>query len=139
MRFPAICECIDGSFTDKVLMSGESYLILEHDKEDMQVMVEIEGNRHWFNDHRFLLPPEEEVPFEVEYVPGGPTPQQYGLPEDAKELQDLIEYRNMNFAIGNIFKACYRMGTKDTATSEYDLNKIIFFAQRELARIQKRS
>lgn len=137
MRFPAICECIDGSFTDKVLMSGQSYLILEHDKEATQVMVDINGNRHWFKDHRFLLPPEEETVQKEGHVPGGSTPQQYGLPEDAKELQDLIEYRNMNFAIGNIFKACYRMGTKDTATSEYDLNKIIFFAQRELARIRK--
>lgn len=137
MRLPAICECIDGSFTDKVLMSGESYLILEHDNEAMQVMVDINGNRHWFNDNRFLLSPEEEAVQKEGHVPGGSTPQQYGLPEGAKELQDLIEYRNMNFAIGNIFKACYRMGTKDTATSEYDLNKIIFFAQRELARIRK--
>ena len=69
---------------------------------------------------------------------GGSTPHQYSIPSDAKELQDLIEYRNMNFAIGNIFKACYRMGLKEGADELYDLNKIIFFAKREKKRIKKR-
>ena len=68
---------------------------------------------------------------------GGSTPHQYSIPSDAKELQDLIEYRNMNFAIGNIFKACYRMGRKEGADELYDLNKIIFFAKRERKRIKK--
>ena len=68
---------------------------------------------------------------------GGSTPHQYSIPSDAKELQDLIEYRNMNFAIGNIFKACYRMGLKEGADELYDLNKIIFFAKREKKRIKK--
>lgn len=67
---------------------------------------------------------------------GGSTPHQYSIPSDAKELQDLIEYRNMNFAIGNIFKACYRMGRKEGADELYDLNKIIFFAKREKKRIK---
>lgn len=68
---------------------------------------------------------------------GGSTPEQYGIPEGAKELQDLIEYRNMNFAVGNIFKACYRMGLKEGADEIYDLNKIIFFAKREKKRIKR--
>ena len=68
---------------------------------------------------------------------GGSTPRQYSIPSDAKELQDLIEYRNMNFAIGNIFKACYRMGLKEGADELYDLNKIIFFAEREKERIKR--
>ena len=68
---------------------------------------------------------------------GGSTPHQYSIPSDAKELQDLIEYRNMNFAIGNIFKACYRMGRKEGADELYDLNKIIFFAKREKKRIKR--
>ena len=74
---------------------------------------------------------------QLKEVPGGSTPSQYALPAGAKELQDLIEHRGMNFAVGNIFKACYRLGTKDGVSAEYDLNKIIFFAKRELARIQK--
>ncbi len=68
---------------------------------------------------------------------GGSTPHQYSIPSDAKELQDLIEYRNMNFAVGNIFKACYRMGRKEGADELYDLNKIIFFAEREKKRIKR--
>jgi len=66
---------------------------------------------------------------------GGSTPKQYQLPDNAKELQDLIEFRNMNFATGNIFKAIYRLGTKNEP--EYELNKIIWFANRELKRIKK--
>jgi hypothetical protein len=61
----------------------------------------------------------------------------YEIPEGTKELQDLIEHKNMNFAVGNIFKAAYRLGDKEGTTREYDLNKIIFFAERELVRLQK--
>ena len=68
---------------------------------------------------------------------GGSTPEQYALPEWATELQDLIEHRNMNFAIGNIFKACYRMGTKNNDL--YEINKIIWFAERERGRIVDRT
>lgn len=76
----------------------------------------------------------------IQYEPdldqtGGSTPSQYGLPEGATELQDLIEYREMNFSIGNIFKAAYRLGTKNP--DEYELRKIIWFAERELKRIKK--
>lgn len=60
---------------------------------------------------------------------GGST-SYYQLPPDAKELNDLIEHKEMSFALGNIFKACYRFGEKDTASRLYDLNKIIYFAGR---------
>ena len=68
---------------------------------------------------------------------GGSNPKQYALPKDAKELQDLIEHRNMNFAIGNIFKACYRYGNCDHSSKKRDLEKVIWFANRELDRINK--
>ena len=62
----------------------------------------------------------------------------YKLPEGATELQDLIEAKNMNFSIGNIFKAAYRMGDEGTGREKiYDLNKIIFYAQREKNRLTK--
>ena len=51
-----------------------------------------------------------------------------------EELQDLIEHRSMNFAVGNIFKACYRLGTKND--NMYDLNKIKWFVEREIARVK---
>ncbi|GLU25784.1 hypothetical protein Brsp01_10170 [Brucella sp. NBRC 12950] len=44
----------------------------------------------------------------------------------------------MSFALGNIFKACYRFGEKDAASRLYDLNKNIFFAER-LEAIELRS
>lgn len=61
----------------------------------------------------------------------------YELPQGAEELQDLIEYRNMNFAVANIFKAAYRLGDKPGTSELYDLDKILWFAQREKARILK--
>ena len=67
--------------------------------------------------------------------PGGSTPSQYALPKGAAELQDLIEFREMNFAMGNIFKACYR--EKDTIDRLYDIRKILWFAQREEQRLMK--
>lgn len=67
---------------------------------------------------------------------GGST-DYYKIPDGAADLQDLIEAKNMNFATGNIFKACYRLGEKVGTSGAYDLRKIIFFAERELKRIAK--
>jgi len=72
---------------------------------------------------------DQQLAFEHET---GWSSSYYQLPPNATELQDLIEYRNMSFAVGNIFKAAYRMGQKGEV---YDLNKIIWFAKRELRRI----
>lgn len=74
-------------------------------------------------------------PQTIDDLPGGSTPSQYALPPAAKELQDLIEHREMNFAMGNIFKACYRK--KDVGDPLYDIRKIIWFAKREEARLMK--
>lgn len=65
--------------------------------------------------------------------PGGSTPSQYAIPEDAEELQDLIEHRDMSFALGNIFKACYRLGLKDSTDVMYDLQKMKWFTERLIA------
>lgn len=67
---------------------------------------------------------------------GGST-SYYELPPQATELNDLIEYKGMSFALGNIFKACYRFGEKDAASRMYDLNKIIYFAER-LKKVEER-
>jgi hypothetical protein len=56
----------------------------------------------------------------------------YDLPPGATGIADLIEYRKMSFNVGNIFKAAYRLGDKKGTSRQYDLEKIIFFAQREL-------
>lgn len=62
-------------------------------------------------------------------VTGGSS-DYYKLPEGSKDLQDLIEHKNMNFALGNIFKACYRFGEKNTVDKKYDIDKILWFAGR---------
>ena len=69
-----------------------------------------------------------------EEPPTGWSSHYYELPPEAEELQDLIEYRDMNFAVGNIFKAAYRLGRKPGTDVKYDLEKIIWYAQRELSR-----
>ncbi len=61
----------------------------------------------------------------------------YVLPPNAQELADLIEYREMNFNVGNIFKATYRLGHKDGVDELYDLNKIRWFVAREIRRVKR--
>ena len=85
----------------------------------------------YFYDHEVEL--IEDISSE-----GGST-SYYKLPAGATDLADLIEYKKMNFNRGNIFKAAYRLGEKDAATEVYDLNKIIWFAQREIKRIARES
>lgn len=67
----------------------------------------------------------------------GSSTDYYKLPPNITDLIDLIEFRNMNFAIGNIFKACYRLGQKEGNDDLYDLRKIKFFIEREIARVEK--
>ena len=61
----------------------------------------------------------------------------YLLPDNAKTLQDLIEHRNMNGAVKDMFKACYRLGIK-TEDELRDLNKTAYYALREIGRVSGR-
>ena len=61
---------------------------------------------------------------------GGGSSSYYKIPKDAKELNDLIEFKDMSFAVGNIFKACYRLGEKDSVGKEYDIDKMMWFTGR---------
>lgn len=67
---------------------------------------------------------------------GGPS-SYYDFPEGCTTLNDLIEYKNMSFAQGNIFKAAYRLGNKEDITLEYDLHKIKYYADRLLNQLEK--
>lgn len=67
----------------------------------------------------------------------GGTTDYYAVPSSVSTLQDLIELKSMNFAQGNIFKAVYRLNDPHHSDAIRDLNKIIWFAQRELSRLQK--
>jgi hypothetical protein len=66
------------------------------------------------------------VPDQV--VSDGGSTSYYGIPEWASELRHLMEHKKMTPDQANIFKASYRLGEKSGTSMEYDLNKIIFFA-----------
>ena len=66
----------------------------------------------------------------------GSTASYYELPRGAKELQDLISHRNMNSQIGEIFRACYRMGRAAHSDELRDAKKILFYAKAEVARLE---
>ena len=70
-------------------------------------------------------------------ISDGGSSDYYKLPEGATELNDLIEHKRMPFALGNIFKACYRLGEKSGTDIEYDLNKMEYFIGRLRGMIRK--
>ena len=61
------------------------------------------------------------------------------LPDDAKELQDLISHKNMNAQIGEIFRSCYRYGEVSHSDKLRDAKKIKFYAEAEIKRLEKKS
>lgn len=69
----------------------------------------------------------------------GSTASYYELPEGCSELQDLISHRNMNAQIGEIFRACYRYGLAEHSDMLRDAKKILFYANAEVARLEKLS
>jgi len=69
---------------------------------------------------------------------GGGGKNYYDLPKGATQLLDLIEERNMNGNIKDIFKACYRLGLKEGVSEEYDLKKMVLYSVRELGRVTGR-
>lgn len=77
-------------------------------------------------------------PADIVKPSGGGNRNHYDLPEGAEQLQDLIEYRNMNGSVKDIFKACYRLGLKEGTSDIYDVEKIVFYSLRELGRLQGR-
>ena len=68
---------------------------------------------------------------------GGRT-NYYQFKKHWEQIQDVIEDRNMNFSQGNILKAAFtfNLGRHDGTDYKRELNKIIFFANRELERIK---
>jgi hypothetical protein len=100
-------------------------------KEKEKILEKMDEMEYMLNDDH--MPPHLR---QAKITPGGSTPSQYQLPDNATDLQDLIEYRGMNFAMGNIFKACYRSGNCSHSDLRRDINKIIWFANRELERLK---
>lgn len=69
---------------------------------------------------------------------GGPT-SYYDFEDGWEGVGDVIEAREMNYNQGNILKCafCFNIGRHKATTYERELNKIIYFAQRELALMTK--
>lgn len=63
----------------------------------------------------------------------GGSSSYYEIPSDCQTLQDIIVKQDMCFTQGNIFKAAYRWDKKPDL--EYNLNKIIWFAEDALRRL----
>lgn len=68
---------------------------------------------------------------------GGPS-EYYDFPSNFDTLNDLIEYKEMGFAQGNIFKAAFRLGNKEGISLEYDLRKIKYYADRMLNQLENK-
>jgi len=66
----------------------------------------------------------------------GSTASYYELPEGATELQDLISYRDMNYAIGFIFTRCYDYCTTHRGCISV-VRDIVEAAEHEIARLQQ--
>jgi hypothetical protein len=67
----------------------------------------------------------------------GSTAKYYELPAGATELQDLISSRNMNAQDGEIFRAIYRKGRASHSDELRDAKKVLFYAQAEVARLER--
>ena len=99
----------------------------------------MQNEDHWTNPHWRkskadgpLYPtPMPDLPCETTHKSNGGSTDYYTVPEGTRDLDDLIDGVGMSFRMANIFKACFRFGRKDGTSKLYDLNKIIFFAERE--------
>lgn len=67
----------------------------------------------------------------------GSSADYYKLPPNSSQLQDLISYKNLNAQIGEIFRECYRYGQASHSDEMRGINKILFYAQAELERLEK--
>jgi hypothetical protein len=45
---------------------------------------------------------------------------------------------NLNFCLGNAVKYCFRAGSKKNSSETEDINKAIWYVERELARVSER-
>jgi len=70
-------------------------------------------------------------------ISDGSTARYYELPPEARELQDLISYKDMNAQIGEIFRACYRYDEVGHSPKLRDAKKMRFYIDAEIERLEK--
>ena len=100
-----------------------------------------------FNEPKYLTEDEilknfiivEENKNSNSSINNGGNTDYYKFKENWKECADIIEDREMNYNQGNIFKSafCFNIGRHNATDYERELNKIVYFANRELKRIEK--
>ena len=66
----------------------------------------------------------------------GSSADYYILPELAKQLQDLISFKNMNAQIGEVFRECYRYGQASHSDQMRGAKKIRFYIEAEITRLE---
>lgn len=69
-------------------------------------------------------------------VSDGSKASYYDLPKEAKTLLDLIQHRDMNHSIGEIFCATYRYGQASHSDKLRDAKKIKFYIEAEIKRLE---
>lgn len=102
--------------------------IEESDLQD-DIDAAIESAYHYW-DHL------EDTPEQNPYYSGGSN-KSYDWP-GLRSCNDWIDFRQMDFNRGNIAKAVDRWGSKPGVPLEYDLEKIIYFAERELHKLRNK-
>ncbi len=98
------------------------------------------AKRNWETSSREqATPANTHVTVEEDTTPkqvsDGSTASYYELPAGAAELQDLISHKNMNAQIGEVFRACYRMGEASHSDELRDAKKIRFYIDAEIKRL----
>ena len=84
------------------------------------------------------VPEEQKIQLDsAKQTSNGSTAIYYRLPSGVTELQHLISHRDMNAQIGEIFRACYRFGIAAHSDKLRDAKKIKFYAEAEIARLEK--
>lgn len=84
-------------------------------------------------------PQSKAMAFTVPAAPeksDGSDARYYDVPPEAKELQDLISYKNMNAQIGAVFSECYRYGQAEHCDKLRGAKKMKFYIDAELLRLQ---
>ena len=66
----------------------------------------------------------------------GSTARYYELPNNAKELQDLISYKNMNAQDGEMFRTLYRKGEASHSDQLRDARKSLCCVSEEVNRLE---
>lgn len=86
-----------------------------------------------------IVSPTKDLPSEsfTREISDGSTAGYYQLPEEARELQDLISHKNMNAQVGTIFSTCYRYGGAAHSDMLRDARKMKFYIDAEIKRLEK--